>query len=176
MALLRRFTTLIRADAHGALDALEDRPTLLRQCLRDAEEALAAKKARHEALELEGRELERTARRLGPQIEELDRAVELALEKQRDDLARFAVAKLLPLRRQLDGIAARRRDLAQQREELAELIDQQCAQLDQLRVRVRAAIEHAEAAPCGADPWSPGHTVRDEEIELELLRRQGAAS
>ena len=36
MSLWTRWTTLIRADAHGVVDALEDKALVLRQHLRDA--------------------------------------------------------------------------------------------------------------------------------------------
>lgn len=176
MAFLRRFTTLLRADAHGALDALEDRPTMLRQYLRDAEEALAAKKARLQGLDAEQRDLERGAERLEPRLRELDRDVELALEQERTDLARFAASKLLPLRRQAEGIAARRRDLEQEKSELSGLIEDQQSQLDDLRLRVRSAIEEAENAASGGDAFAPAAAISEQDIELELLRRQTASA
>ena len=176
MAFLRRFTTLLRADAHGALDALEDKPTLLRQYLRDAEEALAAKKARLQGLEAEARDLERGAERLAPRLEALGHDVDLALKQERSDLARFAVAKLLPMRRQAEGIAARRRDLEQEKAELVELIEHQQSQLGDLRLRVRAAIEEAENAAGSGECFTPGSVISEQDIELELLRRQSATS
>ena len=175
MAFLRRFTTLLRADAHGALDALEDKPTLLRQYLRDAEEALAAKKARLQGLEAEARDLERGAERLAPRLEALGHDVDLALKQERSDLARFAVAKLLPLRRQAEGIAARRRDLEQEKTELVELIEHQQSQLGDLRLRVRAAIEEAENAVGHSDCYAPS-VISEQDIELELLRRQSVSA
>lgn len=173
MTWLRRLATLLRADAHGALDALQDRQLLLRQHLREAEQALATKQARRDALDAEARDLERTADRISPRLLTLDRDVTLALERGREDLARFAVQKLLPLRRQVDGIEARQRDLGQEQAELAEILEDQGTQLDALRVRVRAALEEAhDTAGDFAD--GPGW-VRDEDVELELLRRRAAA-
>ncbi|MEM8997273.1 MAG: PspA/IM30 family protein [Acidobacteriota bacterium] len=170
MTWLRRLTALVRADAHGALDALEDRPLLLRQHLRDAEEALASKRTRRDALDAEARDLERTTSRLRPRIDALDADVNLALAEGRDDLARFSAQKLLPLRRQLDGIAARRRDLDQERLELDEILGRQEGQLGDLRLRVRDVLENL----AGADPAGEGPSVREQDVELELLRRRTA--
>ena len=50
MKLFDRMTTLIKADAHGVVDALEERSLLLRQHVREAELELLQKRARVEAL------------------------------------------------------------------------------------------------------------------------------
>ncbi|MEM1178530.1 MAG: PspA/IM30 family protein [Acidobacteriota bacterium] len=174
MSWFKRLTQLVRADAHGALDVLEDRPLLLRQHLRDAEEALAQKRARRKALDAESRDLERALERLEPRLEALDGDVSLAMAEGRDDLARFAAQKLLPLRRQLGGIEARRRDLDQECLELDGLLERQGAQLDDLRLRVRDAVDRwndDDGASFFAEPW-----IREEDVELELLRRRVAVA
>ena len=42
MALIRRVSTLLRADLHAVLDTLEEPEILLRQAIREMEEILAA--------------------------------------------------------------------------------------------------------------------------------------
>ena len=68
MKLFDRMTTLIKADAHGVVDALEERSLLLRQHLREAELELLQKRARVEALTEEGARLRDELARLLLQI------------------------------------------------------------------------------------------------------------
>ena len=55
MRLATRIGRLVRSDAHGILDQLEERSLLLKQHLRDAEIALDHKRARIDVLEDEQR-------------------------------------------------------------------------------------------------------------------------
>ncbi len=57
MGLMTRLTTLAKADAHGVVDALEDKALTLRQHVREAGAELDRKRCRIEALEAEDQEL-----------------------------------------------------------------------------------------------------------------------
>jgi phage shock protein A len=175
MTFLQRFLSLARADAHGVLDSLEDRGLLLRQCLREAELEVARKRARLEeldgSLELLTRQREQLALRLRGQ----DDDVRLALGRGEDELARFAVRRVLALRRQLERMDAQERDRRDERAKLAAKLELQERELEALRDRVREALaeERARQTQC-PDADAPIFAVRDEEVELELLRRRSA--
>jgi phage shock protein A len=178
MTFLQRFLSLARADAHGVLDSLEDRGLVLRQCLREAELEVARKRARLEelesALELLGRHREQLSARLAA----LDDDVRLALAQNQDELARFAVRRVLAGRRQLERNELDARELREERAKLAEKLDVQARELEELRDRVREALAEQRAAHSGelvdCAASAAGFGVRDEEVELELLRRRSA--
>jgi len=107
MRLFERFSRLVKADAHGVIDSLEERSLLLKQHLREAELALARLRAERDALEEDKTQLEQEAGRLRARVTQLDEDVELALSAGKDELARFAVRELLPARRALDAIEER---------------------------------------------------------------------
>lgn len=175
MRFIQRFLHLASADAHGVLDSLEDRGLLLRQCLRDAELEIARKRARRDeldaALEILARQHEQLVRR----GEQLDCDVKLALGRGEDELARFAIRRLLGLRKHLERLDEKVGAHREERERLADKLDDQTRALDELRDRVRQALAEERAAEHDAcDPATGESTVRDEEIELELLRRREA--
>lgn len=177
MAFFERLAVLLRADAHGMVDALEDDRLLLRQHLRDAEAALASKKARLEALNAEARDLDRSAERLGQRRDALESDVHLAMEQQRDDLARFAIQQLLPIRDQLAALAELDRHLNRQITDLGAVVNEQEDQLEDLRIRVRSAVDRDshgdDLSPHAAGGFrSAGRRITDEDVELELLRRR----
>lgn len=177
MRFIQRFCHLARADAHGVLDSLEDRGLLLRQCLREAELEVARKRARRDeldaALEILARQHEQLVRRRA----QLDEDVQLALGRGEEDLARFAIRRLIGLRRHVERLDEQVRTHREERDRLAARLDEQTRALDELRDRVRQALADERAAerdPCGSPP--DAETVRDEEIELELLRRREAGT
>jgi phage shock protein A len=173
MRFLDRLTLLIRADAHGVLEQLEERSLLAKQHLREAELELTRKRARAEALEEESRRLTDEAERLDREIASLDEDVELALAGDKDELARFSVRRLLPKRRAVAELRERVALIDEQRRQLLTRLEGQELELEELRRRVRArlAAEHADETGRLRETELP---AADEEVELELLRRRAA--
>lgn len=171
--LFDRIVTLLKADAHGIVESLEERSLLLEQYVREAEMELGRKRARLETLREEEKRLSHNLSRYEDEIRSLDEDVALAMSGGKDDLARFAIRRLL--RRQTLAQALREH-IAERRAESADLgerLAQQEAQFETLRGRVRAEVarEAAGVLPC----MPPGEAgVADEEVEIELLRRRAA--
>jgi len=174
MRFIDRLTTLVRADAHGVLEQLEERTLLARQHLRDAELELARKRARIEALGEEARRDEEELRRLEAEMASLDADVELALRGGKEELARFSVRRLLPKRRAAEALRRRRTEIDEEQARVAEKLAGQEGELEELRRRVRARVAEAQAEDSGRHRGVVEVPAADEEIELELLRRRGA--
>jgi len=168
MSLLDRMTHLLKADAHGVVDSLEDRRLVLRQALREAEGELDRKKARRAALGDEARRLGEEAESLSQARERLDADVELALDGEKEELARFSARKLLEVRSESERVEARLARVTTDSGELDGNIARQEAELSSLKSRVRSALERQDRP--GDD--LAGGCVADAEVELELLRRR----
>ena len=174
MKFYDRLSLLVKSDAHGIIDGLEERSLLLKQHLREAELELTRKRARAEALEEEERRLGEETERLEAQIRSLDEDVELALSGGKEELARFAVRRLLPLREASDSAHSRMAEIADTRARLCQRLEVQEREFEQLKTQVRARL--AAAAEERAVPGPARAVVMDEEVELELLRRRRAAN
>ncbi len=178
MKLLDRMMTLLRADAHGVMDQLEERGLLLKQHLRDAEQALGRERAElstlSEALRRDREELALMRR----DADALDEDVGLALARGEEELARFAIRKLLPLREALARLADRIERREAERERLTRRTTEQGAAFEALEQRVAAQLARmrAERAEGAEGIRGTGAPVREEEVELELLRRRGAGT
>lgn len=180
MNLFDRFATLAKADAHGMLDSFEDRSLVLKQCMRDAELELAQKQMRRDELvnwlELGVRQRQQLQERTAA----LDDDIRLALERAEEALARFSIRRLLTTRRQLELNMQQEQDAREELGRLTRKLEAQERELQELRDRVEAqlarelALERSPAAACGADPSDAtrSEAVREEEVELELLRRR----
>ncbi len=173
--LLDRMTTLLKADAHGVVEALEDRALLVKQYLREAELELLQKRARCEALTDEERRISEEIERLRSEANALDEDVALALEQQKEDLARFAMRRLLSRRKDLVQLEAQLCEVRETREALRERLEAQECAFEKMRQRARArldAFRHGD--DCGS--WLGEPAVADEEVELELLRRRSESA
>ena len=191
MKFLDRALRLVRADAHGVMDQLEERSLLLKQHLREAEVEITRKRVRVEALEEEERQVGQEAIRLERQLAGLDEDIELALAGDKEDLARFAVKRLLPVRDALRVLRERGEEIREERVQLSERLAEQEEQFEELRQEVAARLVTARrekaareardgcSALADADSTLAGSRVAgvsDEEVELELLRRRDAAA
>ncbi len=170
--LLHRINRLIAADAHGLVESLEDRNLLLKQHLREAELELQHKRARSEALCDEQRRIAETTERIENALSRIERDSELALAEDRDDLARFAIRKLIPLQRELTALTSRTKELGDERQRIREKLTLQEADFEQLRARVHAQLATPEPRTQRATDVLDA-IVAEEEVEMELLRRKG---
>ena len=171
MKLFDRMTTLIKADAHGVVDALEERSLLLRQHVREAELELLQKRARVEALTEEEARLRDERTRCAGRVAALEEDIALALEGAKEDLARFAIRRMIPERRELHALETQIAEVSETRAKLAERLEEQESQYESLRQRARVHL--AEASRDGDDLQGlVPPAVADEEVELELLRRR----
>ena len=79
MKFLARALRLVRADAHGVMDQLEERSLLLKQHLREAEVEITRKRVRVEALEEGERRVDRETGCAERQLALLDEALHVGL-------------------------------------------------------------------------------------------------
>jgi phage shock protein A len=174
LKLFDRIATLLKADAHGVVESLEERSLLLKQCVREAEIELNRKRAEAEALRDEEKAVRELLARREEECRALDEDIALALGGKKEDLARFAIRRLLPRRNETRALHARLEELGTNGRSLAERLSEQEKQLDLLRVRVRAELlrEPERGVPVA---WLAEPPVAEEEVELELLRRRGGA-
>ncbi len=172
MRFFDRLAALVKADAHGVLEQLEEKSLLAKQHLREAELELTRKRARCEALEDEARRVEEEAERLSAEIASLDEDVTLALRGEKEELARFSVRKLLPKRKALEQLRLRGREIADERERTLTKLEAQEAELEELKRKVRTRL--AAERQSELDDAASELPAADEEVELELLRRRGA--
>jgi len=171
MRMFDRIGILLRADAHGMMDRLEERTLLVKQHLREAELELGRKRARMSAIDEELVRLTEESRRCESRLSDLDADVDLALGRGEEDLARFAVRRLLPERATLRALHDRRAEFEVERERLGSRLTEQESAFESLRVRARARLARLEHDD--EDETIPHAAVADEEIEFELLRRRG---
>jgi phage shock protein A len=179
MAILARIVQQFKADIHGVMDQIEDQGLLLKQHLRDMEEALVAKeiklKKMHSALDQAQQDHQNGEKETG----NLEQSLQIAIKKDRDDIARSLIRKLEPLSR----LQSERRNhvdrLNLEIDQFKTDIEQQRLQYDRLRQKAaeyffRKERQNWEPVWFAAQSGLRLHELSEEEVELELLQRKEA--
>jgi phage shock protein A len=179
MSIMTRFIRLWKADLHGVMDQMEDRDLLLRQHLREMAEALGGKTAALERLAQRLKAARREGERCKREVERLEADLSAALDRDRDDIARFLIRRLKPLKAHQEALQQEIRRIEEASAEAEAALAEQRRQYEGLRLRAEAFFR--ETASCGPESEGPGfmreagiHEPADEEVEIELIRRKAA--
>jgi len=88
MNILTRLMRIFQADLHAIIDRLEDKTRLLKQYLRDMEEALEHKETKLNSLIVSQQQIQQEEQHYTQELAKLDQDLLSAIQKQKDDLAR----------------------------------------------------------------------------------------
>ncbi len=170
MRLFDRLSVLLRADAHGVVESLEERTLLLKQYLREGELEVDRTRARLGVLRDQHKTLSANLTLEQEAETRLDEDVTLALDAGKDDLARFAIKQLLPRRRALATLAAKVEECCTQIGLVETRLQDQERRFVELKSRVQLETAHRDD-PQGFS-FQDVSAVADEEVEIELMRRR----
>lgn len=179
MGILSRMLRLCKADVHGVMDQLEDKGLLLKQALREMEASLKAKEGRLEQIGRHCRQIERDLAVRREEAQKLEKDLDLAVSKEKDDIARLLIRKRRVLQNSCDQLTRQTASLEEERDTLYETVSRQRLQYDQMKIKASTFCREAESrryeavspsteSDCG---WK---APSEEEVELELLQRKEA--
>jgi phage shock protein A len=179
MGIMTRMLRLCKADAHGVMDQLEDKGLLLKQYLREMEASLDRKDRQRQSLLQRLERLDAQVVRHTGETAKLETDLTLAVEKEKDDIARMLIRKRRAIESACsllnDQIAAATRE----KNQLSETLADQRLKYETLKARANAYCCRADdglfasTGPLNCDAPQE-HAPADEEIELELIRRKEA--
>lgn len=177
MGILSRMLRLCKADVHGVMDQLEDKGLLLKQALREMEESLKVKENRLAQINGRCRQIERELAVRREEAQKLEKDLDLAVAREKDDIARMLIRKRRGLQNSCDQLTRQMAGLTEERGALSDTLDRQRLQYDQMKIKADVFHQQAESrryeevtgSAASADDW---HSPSEEEVELELLRRK----
>jgi phage shock protein A len=180
MSVFSRVFRLCKADLHGVMDQLEDKRLLLKQCLREMEESLKDKEVRLDQIARAGEQIQRALARHNEETLKLEQDLELAVGKEKDDIARMLIRKRRTLQGGCGQLQRQLEALHEEKDQVAGALEKQRLQYDQLKAKTSAFCRQAESPRFDdslenvedAFGWA---APSEEEIELELLQRKEAA-
>jgi len=177
MAILARMFRLFRADIHGVMDQLEDQGLLLKQHLRDMEESLLQKETALNQMRFTRDQARQDYEKAKNDTETLEQDLKVAINKDRDNIARMLIKRLKPLTCIQSEFGSHIERLNHEIKQFKENIGQQRLQFDLLRQKAFEYFHRAEKQNWD-NPYSymqsdnRANELSAEEVELELLQRK----
>ena len=180
MGIMTRIIKIFKADIHGVMDQLEDQELLLKQHLRDMQDALNQKEIDLNNLLVAQKQAQAECSRYRRQAEVLEADLEVSIRKNKHDMARKLIRKVVPINKLVDELSEHIKALEDDIANAGLDLDRQRLQYEQIKQK---AAELFRRTQLGVDSAKPTHTdpdcisdLSEEEVELELLKRKDALS
>jgi len=170
MAIVNRITRLFTADVHAVLDRLEEPDALLRQAIREMENALAERAQQLKALELDREQLRRRSAEVERSLITIREQIDLSFNAGNETLVRTCLRRRLEAERLQHLFEQRLALLHQQIEPAMPVLEQQRERLATLRQK--AALFDIGGGPAADDRGCNAAAVSEADIDLALLREQ----
>jgi phage shock protein A len=159
------------------MDHLEDKGLVLKQHLRDMEEEVNRKEARLNKIKASRDHSQREYEKFVQESEKTEQDIAVAIEKDKDDIARVLIKKLKPIAYHRDELGRHIETLDREITQFGKSVEEQRLQYEQLKLRCTEyfrAVEREqwEKAVSTIVPHSVSREPSEEEIELELLQRK----
>ena len=172
MALIHRVTRLFRADLHAVLDRIEEPDVLLKQAIREMEEALGHDEQQLKLLKHEMGQLVARHDELEHSLADLEAELDICFDAGHDDLAKALIKRRL----ETDGFAKflkRKRDSLQSTiTELEKRVDENRRRLDSMRQKAEVLSEEVKCHESDSLWNTPDFSVRDEDVAVAFLREK----
>lgn len=172
MALITRLTRLFRADLHAVIDRIEEPDLLLRQSIREMEEALAGETQRLRALTQERDQLLARVADQAQSQAAMEAELDLCFAAGKDDLARALIRRQLEAERLRKALDRKGDALGASLASLQAQVAEHSARLEAMRQQATLLGETSEARQ-PEEAWPvPDLAVREEDVEVAFLREQ----
>jgi phage shock protein A len=176
MALITRVSQLFRADVNAVLDRMEEPEILLKQAVRDMEEALAKDDQRVKVIELELKQIVTRQSELQQRLSQVTEELDLCFDSGNEVLARTLLKRKLESERYLNYLARKQQEFQEACEALKKRIDENRSRLESMRQKAEllAGSDNGEAQQ---NTWNEPDfmhqfAVNDDDIELAFLREK----
>lgn len=175
MGIMSRMLRLWKADMHGVMDQLEDKALLLKQYLREMEASLEQKQANLKQLRRTCEQIRNDFGRRTKEKENIEKDIELAVRKEKDDIARNLIRKRITLTADIEHFEVQLSRLIENEERLTAIISEQQGQYERLKIKAAAYCKQAEERSMedSISIWSEPvrlNLATEDEVELELMR------
>ncbi|MBD8527810.1 PspA/IM30 family protein [Pseudomarimonas arenosa] len=172
MALITRLSRWFRADLNAVLDRLEEPDLVLREAIREMEEALSNQQQAHQALLAEIEQLSERSRKLCLSADAISEQLDLCFLSENEALAKQLLRRRLEQQRLADTCEQRAADTTRQAEVLNKEIQRMQEQLQDQRSKAEAFGVQAQNGDAGCDQ----QRVTDADVELAFLAERRARS
>jgi phage shock protein A len=174
MALINRINRLFRADMHAVLDRLEEPDVLLKQAVREMEDAIAHDEQRLKLLHHEQGQVDTRIEDLTETVQHIEGELDLCFSTKQEALARGLVKRRLESERFIKFLGKKSEMLAGETGELEGCVNENRNRLQAMRQKLELLTEEPTRS-ADRDTFvdtGPEIVVRDDEVEVAFLHEQ----
>ena len=179
MALFNRITRLFRADLHAVLDQIEEPEVIIKNALREMEEALVNTKHRIKLLTRDKQQLLLQREELEESLKTVEGKLQTCLDSDNDDLARNVIKQKLQYMNSLKTINAKGEQTSHKLEEQLNQLDDEQQRITMIQQKLsfiqneKSSIdESSESLYSDVKDYSQIYSIQEEDIEVALLEEK----
>lgn len=177
MRIMTRIINIFKADIHGVMDHFEDQELLLKQHLRDMQEALDQKEAHLKTIIAALKQVQNDRDRYRHDSEVLEQDLAVAIGKNKDSLARKLIRKLKPIEGLIEDLTGQVRVLEEEISNIRIDLDRQRLQYEQIKLKSSDFFRHSQLRGRSRNRLPTElkgscAELSEAEIELELFKRK----
>jgi phage shock protein A len=146
MGIFSRFSDIVNSNIHALLDKAEDPQKMVRLIIQEMEDTLVEVRSTAARAIADRKSVERRIEVLQSDAADWEAKAELAVSREREDLAKAALVEKSALDDQLDALQSEREQLQQNLEQLNEDIARLQAKLNDARNRQRSLVQRQRTA------------------------------
>ncbi len=172
MALIHRITHLFRADLHAVIDQLEEPGMLLRQSVREMEEALEQQRRQQKMQQQQQSLLSSRLQELADAISNINDELDVCFTADNEALARVLIKRKLEHQQLHKTLASKQQALQQEISEVQQHIDEYKPRLETMRQKLELLVEDSPQQQSIEPQWAVTNSVTDADVEVALLREK----
>lgn len=172
MALITRISRLFRADLHAVLDRIEEPDLLLRQAIREMEEAYARDEQRFKLLSHEEAQLTTRKNDLDLSLEQLSEELDVCFSADNEELARTLIRRKLEMQQQTRFLGRKQQGLQETLKELKERLEENHNHLESMRQKAELLTEDENPAAVDTDWRTTEFSIGEADVEVAYLREK----
>ena len=172
MALITRLSRLLQADLHAVIDRIEEPDTLLRQSIREMQEALDQDARQIKRLQLEQGQLTARQTEVERSMKQIEEELDVCFASDKEDLARKLIKRKLEAERFGEFLSRKRRTLEEHLGEITTRVEEHRSRLDSLRQKAELTAETEQETQTETYSFTPDFLVHEEDVEVAFLREK----
>lgn len=169
MTLLKRFNQLLHADIHAMLDQIEDPSALLKQSIREMEEALLKNQQKLQQDQSDQERMSGMEASLHKELASIEASLDLSIEASDDALAKHFVKRKLQATDLLHTIESQNKQRLDSISKQVKQIQQQQLSINGLKQKCAALSEPPPTIACTNDFSA---AICSDDIDIALMREK----
>lgn len=177
MGILSRSARILKAGVHGVIDDITDKQLLLKQYIRDMQDALEKKELTLQEMRISRRLLDKERDKYTHLCSRYEQDLTAAIKMGKDEIARRLIRKLKPVEHSQQALSDTIQELDRDIFQLQEVLDRQTFSYEEVKRRAAAYYQDRERGQHEdefgfSDPERRYGRPSMKEVELELLQRK----